>query len=215
VTDGVVPEREDYTREGLLEADAASDPLVQFERWFADARSAGMREPNAMTLATVDDEGQPWGRIVLLKGVDHRGFVFYTNYESQKGHQLAANPKAALVFYWPELERQVRITGEVAKVSRAESDAYFQSRPRGSQLGAWASRQSALIDNRLQVEERMQQLEQEYAGHAAVPLPPFWGGYRLVPASLEFWQGRPNRLHDRLRYTIDRKGIWKRERLSP
>jgi pyridoxamine 5'-phosphate oxidase len=213
----VVPQRArlDYSLGGLLEADAADDPLAQFERWFADARLSGMKEPNAMTLATVDGQGQPSARIVLLKGADKRGFVFYTNYESRKGRELANNPQAALVFFWPELERQVRITGAVAKVSRAESRAYFQSRPRGSQLGAWASAQSTILESRRQVEERVRELEQRYSRGKPIPLPPFWGGYRLAPASIEFWQGRPSRLHDRLRYTVDRKGIWQRERLSP
>lgn len=210
----VVPQREDYARSELLEAEAAQDPFVQFERWFADARSAGIKEPNAMTLATVDALGQPNARIVLLKGADQRGFVFYTNYGSQKGRELAGNPKAALVFYWAQLERQVRITGTVKRVSRAESDAYFHSRPRGSQLGAWVSEQSAVIQDRSQLVEQMQELEKHYEGKTP-PLPPYWGGYCLTPVTIEFWQGRPSRLHDRLRYARGKKGTWKRERLSP
>jgi len=210
----VVPHRQDYARAELLESEAAPDPFVQFERWFADARAAAIPEPNAMTLATVDATGQPNARIVLLKGADKRGFVFYTNYESQKGCELASNPNAALVFYWPALERQVRITGAVKKASQAESDAYFHSRPRLSQLGAWVSKQSAVIDGRQQLEEGMQQLERDYAGRTP-PLPPFWGGYRLTPVTIEFWQGRPSRLHDRLLYTRGKNGVWKRERLSP
>ena len=210
----VVPQRQDYARAELLETAAAQDPFAQFERWFADARLASMEEANAMTLATVDEQGQPNARVVLLKGVDPRGFVFYTNYESQKGRELEDNPKAALVFYWPQLERQVRITGAVKKVSRAESEAYFHSRPRGSQLGAWVSQQSTVIEGRPQLEARMRELEREYANENP-PLPPYWGGYRLSPVSMEFWQGRPDRLHDRLRYTRGKRGGWKRERLSP
>jgi pyridoxamine 5'-phosphate oxidase len=210
----VVPERTDYTRAGLLEASAATDPFAQFEHWFADARAAAIQEPNAMTLATVDENGQPSARIVLMKGADKQGFDFYTNYTSRKGREMAANPRAALVFFWPSLERQIRITGSVVKLSRSQSEAYFHSRPRGSQLGAWVSQQSAVIDNREELETRMSELEQQYAG-TTPPLPPFWGGYRLKPRAMEFWQGRPSRLHDRLLYTRSRNGTWKRERLSP
>jgi pyridoxamine 5'-phosphate oxidase len=210
----VVPERTDYTRAGLLEASAATDPFAQFEHWFADARAAAIQEPNAMTLATVDENGQPSARIVLMKGADKQGFDFYTNYTSRKGREMAANPRAALVFFWPSLERQIRITGSVVKLSRSQSEAYFHSRPRGSQLGAWVSQQSAVIDNREELETRMSELEQQYAG-TTPPLPPFWGGYRLKPQAMEFWQGRPSRLHDRLLYTRSRNGTWKRERLSP
>jgi pyridoxamine 5'-phosphate oxidase len=217
----VVPKRQslgdlrvDYRRGGLSESDVDPDPIVQFQRWFAQARQAVSKEPNAMTLATATAEGQPSARIVLLKGVDANGFTFYSNYESQKGRELLENPHAALVFYWAELERQVRIQGTVEKVSREESEAYFHSRPRGSQLGALASRQSRVIAGRQALEERLAQLEQNLGG-AAVPLPEDWGGFRLRPESIEFWQGRPNRLHDRLRYLKDGDGNWRVERLSP
>ena len=206
--------RENYTRAGLLESDLDRNPIRQFEKWFSEARSVGMKEPHAMTLATVSSDGQPSARIVLLKGIDAGGFVFYTNYESRKAKELAENPRAALLFYWPELERQVRITGKIAKISRTESDAYFQSRPRGSQLGAWASQQSEAIPDREVLERKMGELESEYRDKP-VPLPPFWGGYRLKPDAMEFWQGRPNRLHDRLRYTRRPGSGWKIERLSP
>jgi pyridoxamine 5'-phosphate oxidase len=167
-----------------------------------------------MTLATTATDGQPSARIVLLKEVSQDGFVFYTNYESRKGRELAANPRAALVFYWPQLERQVRITGEVVKTSRSESEAYFQNRPRGSQIAAWASWQSSPIPDRGVLEARVEKLERKYAG-VNVPLPPNWGGYRLRAESIEFWEGKPNRLHDRLRYTREAGGGWKIERLAP
>lgn len=166
-----------------------------------------------MTLATAASDGTPSARVVLLKGLSENGFVFYTNYESPKGKELAANPKAALVFYWPELERQVRVAGRVERVSREQSAAYFHSRPRGSQLGAWASRQSEIIPGREPLEDRLRALQAEYPGE--VPLPPFWGGFRLLPRQIEFWQGRPNRLHDRLLYSLQQDGSWRRERLSP
>ena len=206
--------RENYTRDGLAEADVHSDPFVQFGLWFEQARQAGLKEPNAMTLATAAADGSPSARIVLLKGVDASGFSFYTNYGSQKGRELIANPRAALVFYWAELERQVRIQGAVAKISREESETYFHSRPRGSQLGALASRQSRVIAGRRVLEEQLAQIEQNLEGEA-VPLPDDWGGFRLNPESFEFWQGRPNRLHDRLRYGKEPSGQWRLERLSP
>ena len=206
--------RENYTRAGLLETDLDPDPIRQFEKWFSEARSAGFKEPHAMTLATVSPNSQPSARIVLLKGIGPAGFVFYSNYESRKARELAGNARAALLFYWPELERQVRITGRVARTSRAESEAYFHSRPRGSQLGAWASQQSEVITGRETLEEEMRRLESRYAGKP-VPLPSFWGGYRLKPDVIEFWQGRPNRLHDRLRYFRQPRSGWKIERLSP
>ena len=190
------------------------DPIVQFKNWLKQATEAGISEPTAMTLATTAEDGQPSARIVLLKEVSQDGFVFYTNYESRKGRELAANPRAALVSYWPQLERQVRITGAVAKTSRSESEAYFQTRPRGSQLAAWASSQSSVIPDRDVLEARVKILDAKYAG-ADVPLPPNWGGYRLRPESIEFWQGRPNRLHDRLRYSREPGGGWKIERLAP
>jgi pyridoxamine 5'-phosphate oxidase len=205
--------REHYACAGLLEAEMDADPIAQFERWFAEARAAGVKEPNAMTLATASEEGQPSARIVLLKGVSGDGFAFYTNYESRKGRELAANPRAALVFYWAELERQVRIAGSVTRLSREESETYFHSRPRGSQLSAWASQQSETVADREVLEARVAELETKYAG-GDVPLPPFWGGYCLRPAVIEYWQGRPNRLHDRLRYTRSAGG-WALDRLSP
>jgi pyridoxamine 5'-phosphate oxidase len=204
--------RQSYTRAGLSESDADADPLRFFHRWFDEALAAGVAEPNAMTLATVED-AQPAARIVLLKGLDERGFVFYTNYESRKGQEMATNPRAALVFWWQELERQVRIEGTVERVAESESDAYFASRPRGSRLGAWASDQSRPIADRSVVEEKLARAERRYDGET-VPRPPHWGGYRVVPTLLEFWQGRPNRLHDRLEYTLSPEG-WTVQRLAP
>lgn len=205
--------RKEYTRHGLSESDVDPDPLIQFQRWFDQAVEAGLIEPNAMTLATATPDGKPSARMVLLKGVDNGGFVFFTNYESRKGKELAANPWAALVFYWPELERQVRVEGRVERVSPEESDAYFTSRPNGSRIGAWASRQSSVIVSRAELEQRVADLEQFYVGRE-IPRPPFWGGFRVIPDTIEFWQGRPNRLHDRLRYRRD-TGCWIIERLSP
>jgi pyridoxamine 5'-phosphate oxidase len=205
--------RSEYAREGLAEADVDADPLVQFGRWFEQAESAGLLEPTAMTLATSTPDGRPSARMVLLRGFDERGFCFYTSYESRKGGELAANPRAALVFWWGELERQVRIEGRVERTSRSESEAYFHSRPPGSQLSAAASPQSQVIDGRAVLEERVARLA---TGHqdGQVPLPGFWGGYRLVHEVVELWQGRPNRLHDRLRYR-HAGGRWRIERLAP
>ena len=205
--------RSEYARGGLAEADVDADPVVQFGRWLEQAESADLLEPTAMTLATSTPDGRPSARMVLLRGFDERGFCFYTNYESRKGGELAANPRAALVFWWGELERQVRIEGRVERTSRSESEAYFHSRPPASQLSAAASPQSQVIDGRAVLEERVARLA---TGHqdGQVPLPGFWGGYRLVHEVVELWQGRPNRLHDRLRYR--RAGDrWRIERLAP
>lgn len=206
--------RREYMRAGLDEADLAPGPMEQFQLWFEQALAAEVEEPNAMTLATASPEGRPSARIVLLKGLEEDSFIFYTNYESQKGRELDANPYAALVFFWPELERQVRATGKVLRLEASESERYFSSRPRGSQIGAWASAQSGVIPGRQVLEERLAELEAEFADRE-VPLPPFWGGYRVVPEVVEFWQGRPSRLHDRLRYRHDRRGEWICERLAP
>ena len=229
--------RREYNLTGLRRSDLEADPIVQFKKWFdqaAGSRASGRLrkfcikfykslllasglEPmdlTAMTLATADKEGRPSARVVLLKGVDQRGFIFYTNYNSRKGQELAENSQAALVYYWSDQERQVCVAGEVSQLPPAESDAYFKSRPRGSQLAAWASKQSAVVRDRAALEESWQQLEAQYASQE-VPRPPFWGGYVLSPARVEFWQGRPNRLHDRLRYTRQPDKTWLIERLAP
>ncbi len=206
--------RKEYTISGLTETDVEPDPFKQFHKWFEQALAAQLPEPNAMTLATASPDGKPSARIVLLKNLDEQGFVFYTNYESHKGQQLKVNPYGALVFWWAELERQVRIEGQVEKVPDAQSDAYFHSRPLGSQLGAWASQQSQVIDKREVLLVKLQQLEQQYLDQK-IPRPPHWGGYRLIPTAIEFWQGRPNRLHDRLFYRLRENGSWLLERLSP
>ncbi|MGF1470552.1 MAG: pyridoxamine 5'-phosphate oxidase [Rubrobacteraceae bacterium] len=205
--------RKEYTRSGLHKSGAAADPTAQFRGWFEEALNAGLHEPNAMTLATATPDGKPSARVVLLKGYDQRGFVFYTNYEGRKANELEANPNCALTFYWGELERQVRVEGRVVRVRAEESDTYFASRPRGSQLGAWASRQSRTVEGREELEERLRKLEAEYENRE-IPRPPFWGGYRVEPESVEFWQGRENRIHDRLLY--QRAGEnWSMERLQP
>ncbi|VWC13381.1 pyridoxamine 5'-phosphate oxidase [Burkholderia lata] len=207
--------RINYSRASLDEADVAHDPFAQFDRWFKEALAAKLPEPNTMTLATVGDDGRPSARIVLIKGVDERGFVFFTNYESRKGRDLAAHPQAALLFYWIELERQVRIEGRIEKTSAEESDRYFASRPLGSRIGAWASEQSTVIDSRATLEAQEKAVSERYGDNP--PRPPHWGGYRLVPDSIEFWQGRPSRLHDRLLYTrdADTSPGWSISRLSP
>jgi pyridoxamine 5'-phosphate oxidase len=229
--------RREYNLTGLRRKDLEADPIAQFKKWFdqaTGARASGKvrkffirlykalllasgAEPldlTAMTLATADKQGRPSARIVLLKGVDQRGFIFYTNYNSRKGRELAENSQAALVFYWPDQERQVCIAGTVTQLPPTESDAYFRSRPRGSRVAAWASQQSETIKDRVTLEERWKKMETEYAGQE-IPRPPFWGGYLLSPARVEFWQGRPNRLHDRFRYTREPDETWLIERLSP
>ena len=206
--------RKDYTLAGLAEKDLARDPFRHFEKWFQEAEAAKRAEPNAMTLATASPDGRPSARTVLLKGLDGRGFVFYSNYESRKGRELTLNARVALVFPWIALERQVLIEGTVTKVAREESAAYFHSRPRASQLGAWVAQQSSVIPGRATLEEAMKALEKKHAG-AEIPLPPNWGGYRVAPETIEFWQGRRSRLHDRLRYRRDQEGGWLVERLSP
>jgi pyridoxamine 5'-phosphate oxidase len=206
--------RKEYTFQGLSEMDVHPNPFEQFKIWFDQALAAQLPEPNAMTIATATLDGKPSARIVLLKDYDERGFVFYTNYDSHKGQQLVKNPWGAIAFWWAELERQVRIQGRVEQVSAAESDAYFHSRPKGSQLGAWASNQSQVIDSREALEQRLQQLKEEYE-NKEIPRPPHWGGFRVIPTEMEFWQGRPNRLHDRLVYQRGEDGNWLIQRLSP
>jgi len=222
---------------GLRRSDLEADPVMQFQRWFQEATGAraggrlrkfligvykavfmiGGSAPvdvNAMTLATADKHGRPSARVVLLKGVDERGFIFFTNYESRKAQEMSENPQAALVFYWADLERQVCIAGDVTRLAREESEAYFITRPRGSRLAAWASKQSEIVRDRAALEHKWQQLERQYPGQD-VPLPPYWGGYVLSPDRIEFWQGRANRLHDRFRYTKNPDKSWQIERLSP
>ncbi len=207
--------RESYSKQTLLESDAAKNPVDQFSKWWDEAVNAEIGEVNAMTLATASADGMPAARIVLLKGFSQEGFVFFTNYESFKGQQLAENPRACLVFFWKELERQVRITGIIQKVPAAESDAYFVSRPIGSQVGACASPQSQVIANRLWLEEKYAAIEEASKGMAKLDRPAHWGGYIVKPVIMEFWQGRQSRLHDRLQYSLQDNGEWIMERLAP
>lgn len=206
--------RRQYALNAFSETEAADNPFDQFKKWFHEAEEAQLLEPNAMTLATATHLGHPSARIVLLKEVDAKGFVFFTNYESRKAAELAQNPYAALLFNWMELERQVRIEGSVEKISAGESLAYFQSRPKGSQIGAWASPQSRILSDRAILDKRVSEISAQYADAEALPLPPFWGGYRVLPEVFEFWQGRESRLHDRVRYHRE-SGNWVRQRLAP
>ena len=206
--------RREYERAGLRRADLDPDPIVQFKKWFEQATGGGAAEANAATLATADKKSQPSARIVLLKGVDDRGFTFFTNYESRKGRELGENPQAALVFYWAAQERQVCISGDVTKLSRSESEAYFKTRPKGSRIATWASRQGEVVENRAVLEDRWKEWEAKHPGDE-VPMPPYWGGYVLAPSRIEFWQGRPSRLHDRFCYSKAAAGAWRIERLSP
>lgn len=211
--DSIASLRREYTYAGLRRADLDPDPIKQFNQWFQQAIAAGIREPNAMALATADKQGRPSVRIVLLKEVSPKGFTFFTNYESRKGYELSENPYASLLLFWSELERQVCIAGSVSKVTRAESKKYFDSRPKGSRLAAWVSSQSETIADRSVLEKKLAALQAAHPGDE-VPLPPYWGGFRVVPVRIEFWQGRPNRLHDRFQYLKEPRG-WKIDRLSP
>jgi pyridoxamine 5'-phosphate oxidase len=208
------------TEQTLNEGDVRSDPFEQFAQWYDDAQRANLPEPDAMTLATSTSDGRPSARMVLLKGFDQRGFVFYTNYQSGKGRVLAENPRAALILFWAELHRQIRVEGTVVRVSDEESDAYFRSRPKGSRIAALASHQSSVLESRDALDERVAELTRRYGpgdgvGDDVVPRPPYWGGYRVVPDTIEFWQGRRDRLHDRLLFTRQRDGTWSIVRLAP
>lgn len=207
--------REDYQQATLELEDAHANPIIQFERWFEEAVAAKVKEPNAMTLATANAEGRPSARIVLLKGFDANGFVFYTNYESKKGQELLQNPQAALVFSWLELEKQIRIEGKVEKLSETASTQYFQSRPKGSQIGAWVSPQSQIIESRNSLEEKVTALNKKYQDQDTLPKPDHWGGYLLQPDLIEFWQGRSSRLHDRVLYKLSADSQWYKQRLAP
>jgi pyridoxamine 5'-phosphate oxidase len=206
--------RKDYKLRSLSEHDVDVDPFKQFARWWNEALESTVDEVNAMTLATASADGMPNGRIVLLKGYDDRGFTFFTNYDSVKGEELLENPRACLVFFWKELERQVRISGLVMQVTAAESDDYFNSRPEGSRIGAWSSPQSHVIEGREWLEENEKKMREQF-GDGVISRPPHWGGYRVKPIRIEFWQGRSNRMHDRLQYTLKERGGWAIERLAP
>ncbi|WP_030898168.1 pyridoxamine 5'-phosphate oxidase [Streptomyces sp. NRRL F-5126] len=208
--------REHYRSVLLHESDLAATPMEQFDRWFGDAADRGLPEPNAMVVSTADTDGRPSSRTVLMKRFDERGFVFYTNYTSRKGTELAANPHVSLLFPWHRIARQVIVTGTAERVGRDETAAYFRTRPHGSQLGAWASEQSSVIPSREKLMERYEQLAERYPEGEQVPVPPQWGGFRVTPVSVEFWQGHENRLHDRLRYVQQEEGRgWRVERLCP
>jgi pyridoxamine 5'-phosphate oxidase len=206
--------RQEYSTQSLLESDAAANPIDQFDKWWQQALNSAIVEPNAMTLATASSDGMPSARVVLLKGFDKNGFVFFTNYKSYKGMQLDENPKACLVFFWKELERQVRIMGLVKKLSPEENDAYFHSRPVGSQLGAWASPQSQVIESRNWLDNHYLEVAEQFK-EQPIERPAHWGGYNVQPVIVEFWQGRPSRLHDRIQYTLQENGEWRMERLAP
>lgn len=206
--------RKEYSRSTLDVSNVLPDPIKQFEKWFNEAMMAGVTEPNAMHLATVNDQGKPSSRIVLLKGIENNCFVFYTNYQSKKGRELEGNPACSLTFFWPDIERQIRIEGVASRVDTKMSEEYFQSRPRGSQVGAWSSPQSSIIQNRTILEERVSQIEKRFESEKVLPRPNQWGGYQIDPLLIEFWQGRPSRLHDRIQFTkVD--GNWRIDRLAP
>jgi len=206
--------RKEYAKQTLHESEVASDPIQQFKQWWDAAQHAELDEVNAMTLATASAHAIPSARIVLLKGFDEKGFVFFTNYDSEKGKELAQNPRASLVFFWAPLERQVRIDGRVERLTANDSDEYFNSRPFGSRIGAWASPQSEVVASREFLEKKVNEFEKKFSG-GEIPRPPHWGGFRVIPEQVEFWQGRPNRMHDRIRYTGKPAGKWVIERLAP
>ncbi|WP_219855938.1 pyridoxamine 5'-phosphate oxidase [Pontibacter mangrovi] len=214
MTNNIAEIRKNYSKQSLSEQEVSPEPISQFNKWLQEALQSEVEEPTALVLSTVNSQGRPSARVVLLKGVDEQGFMFFTNYESRKGQELAQNPYASLTFFWPALERQVRIEGKVEKVAAQESDEYFHSRPKGSQIGAWASPQSQVISARQVLEQREKELSAKYAEAEELPRPEYWGGYRLVPAYLEFWQGRPSRLHDRLAYELQGQE-WLIKRLAP
>ena len=207
--------RQEYQSANLEISDLDPNPFSQFHHWFQEVLKADIADPNAMTLCTCTPDGRPSARIVLLKDYDENGFTFFTNYESRKGQEMAENPNVALNFLWKKLHRQVRIEGQVEKLSAKESEVYFQSRPRGSQVGAWASPQSGVIEQRADLEKRVGEVQERFAGQEVLPLPPFWGGYRVVPTAIEFWQGQPSRLHDRFFYEKQENGEWGISRLAP
>jgi pyridoxamine 5'-phosphate oxidase len=213
-TNAIANIRKEYKLQTLAEKDVLKDPFAQFDKWWQEAIHSNLEEVNAMTLATASADGMPDARIVLLKGIDEKGFVFFTNYDSAKGQQILQNPRASLVFFWAALERQVRISGLVSLTSSTVSDKYFDSRPEGSRIGAWASPQSQVIESREWLEEKEKRLKEESLEHPK-HRPPYWGGYLVKPTRMEFWQGRPSRLHDRILYTLQGNGHWKIERLAP